>query len=100
MDSIKRFTTDFYETSHGSNSINATLKGEEKKKTHFISFCRKQQCMGEESHKMNVGGPKGATLETSSPVVVVVGMALLAGTVLGAVKMITMTIEKIKGVKN
>ena len=56
--------------------------------------------MGEESHKMNFGGPKGATLETSNPVVAVVGMLLVAGTVLGAVKMITMTIEKIKGVKN
>ena len=36
MDSIKRFTTDFYETSNSSNSINATVKGEEKKKDTIL----------------------------------------------------------------
>lgn len=56
--------------------------------------------MGEESHKMNVGGPRGVTLETSNPFVAVAGMALVAGTVLGTVKIIAGTIEKIKGVKN
>lgn len=56
--------------------------------------------MGEGMHRANVGGPNGATLETSNPFVAVAGMVCVVVTVLGAVKMIAGTVEKIKGAKN
>lgn len=56
--------------------------------------------MREERHRLNVGGPNGLTLDTPDAGVAVAGMALVALTLLGAVKMITGTIEKIKGVTN
>ena len=56
--------------------------------------------MGEERHRLNVGGPNGLTLDTPDAGVAVAGMALVAMTVLSAVKLITGTIEKIKGVSN
>lgn len=54
--------------------------------------------MGEERHRINLGGPNGATIDTSNAGVAVAGMALVALTVFGTVKIISGTIEKIKGV--
>ena len=56
--------------------------------------------MGEERHRVNVGGPNGATLETSNSNVAVAGMVLVAVTVLGTVKIIADAVTKPKGVKN
>lgn len=56
--------------------------------------------MGEGIHKLNVGGPNGATLDTSNPFVAVVGVVLVAVTVLGTVKIIAETVTTLKGVKN
>ena len=56
--------------------------------------------MGEGIHRPNVGGPKGATLDTSNPYVAVAGVVATAVTVLGAVKIIADTYAKLKGVKN
>lgn len=56
--------------------------------------------MGEGIHRVNVGGPNGATLETPNPFVAVAGVVAVAVTVLGAVKIIADTVAKLKGVKN
>lgn len=56
--------------------------------------------MGEGIHRVNVGGPNGATLDTSNPYVAVAGMVLVAVTVLGTVKIIADAVTKPKGVKN
>ena len=42
--------------------------------------------MGEGIHRVNVGGPNGATLDTSNPFVAVAGMVLVVVAVLGTVK--------------
>ena len=56
--------------------------------------------MGEGIHRVNVGGPNGATLDTSNPFVAVAGMVLVVVAVLGTVKIIADTAVKLKGVKN